>query len=189
MSTCIHSFVQSSPTLRNPMDCSLPGSSVHGISHARILEQIAISFSRGFSWPRDPTHVAYFSYMGRWILYHWVTWEAVINNLVINGCYAGLISLDLFVASQTAITPSLLRGSSLPTVSTTHFLLCLLQAEATTKKNIYNKYGKCLIFPIKQKYKWRIKISLGQKPGTEILSNKEIQWLVNIEKIFNFVIK
>ena len=43
-----------------------------------------------FSWPRDPTRVSYISYMGRWILYHWVTWEAVINDLVINGCYAGL---------------------------------------------------------------------------------------------------
>ena len=163
----VHSFIQSNPILCNPMDCSLPGSSVHGISHTRILEQIAMFFSRGFSWPRDPTRVSYISYMGRWILYHWVTWEAVINDLVINGCYAGFISPDLFVASQTAITPSLLRGSSPPMVSTTHFLLFLLQAEATTEKNIYNKYGKSLIFPIKQKYKQRIKISLGQNPGTE----------------------
>ena len=36
-----------------PMDCSLPGSSVHGISQARILEWVAISFSRGSSWSRD----------------------------------------------------------------------------------------------------------------------------------------
>ena len=34
-------------------DCSPPGSSVHGISHARILEWVAVSFSRGSSWPRD----------------------------------------------------------------------------------------------------------------------------------------
>ena len=40
---------QSSPTLYNPMDCSLPGSSVHGILQARILEWVAISFSRGSS--------------------------------------------------------------------------------------------------------------------------------------------
>ena len=39
------------------MDCSPPGSSVHGISHERILEWVAISFSRGFSWPRDWTGV------------------------------------------------------------------------------------------------------------------------------------
>ena len=42
----------------NPMDCSLPGSFVHGISQARILEQVAISFSRGSYPPRDRTHVS-----------------------------------------------------------------------------------------------------------------------------------
>ena len=40
-------------TLCDPMDCSPPGSSVHGIFQARILEWVAISFSRGFSQPRD----------------------------------------------------------------------------------------------------------------------------------------
>ena len=52
--------------LCNLMDCSLPGSSVQGISQARILEQGAISYARGSSWPTDWTHV---SYIGRWILY------------------------------------------------------------------------------------------------------------------------
>ena len=46
---------QSCPTLCDPMDCSLPGSSVHGIFQARVLEWIAISFSRGSSQPRDST--------------------------------------------------------------------------------------------------------------------------------------
>ena len=40
---------QSCPTLCDPMDCSLPGSSVHGIFQARVLEWVAISFSRGSS--------------------------------------------------------------------------------------------------------------------------------------------
>ena len=40
-------------TLCDPMDCSQPGSSVHGISQARILEWVAISFSRGSSQPRN----------------------------------------------------------------------------------------------------------------------------------------
>ena len=44
--------VQSCPTLCNPMDCNPPGSSVHGILQARILEWVAISFSRRSSWPR-----------------------------------------------------------------------------------------------------------------------------------------
>ena len=46
------------PTLCNPVDCSPPGSSVHGILQARILEWVAISFSRGFSLPRDGTRVS-----------------------------------------------------------------------------------------------------------------------------------
>ena len=48
---------QSCPTLCDPMDCSLPGSSIHGILQARILEWVAISFSRGSSQPRDRTQV------------------------------------------------------------------------------------------------------------------------------------
>ena len=46
---------QSCPTLCDPMDCSPPGSSVHGLLQARILEWIAIPFSRGSSRPRDGT--------------------------------------------------------------------------------------------------------------------------------------
>ena len=50
---------QSCLTLCDPMDCSLPGSSVHGILQARILVWVAIPFSRGSSWPRDRTQVSY----------------------------------------------------------------------------------------------------------------------------------
>ena len=49
---------QSCPTLCDPMDCSLPGSSVHGIFQTRVLEWVAISFSRGSSQPRDRTQVS-----------------------------------------------------------------------------------------------------------------------------------
>ena len=50
---------QSCPTLCDPMDCSLSGSSVYGILQARILEWVAISFSRGSSQPRDQTQVSH----------------------------------------------------------------------------------------------------------------------------------
>ena len=49
---------QSCPTLCDPMDGSPPGSSVHGILQARILEWVAIPFSRGSSLPRDRTQVS-----------------------------------------------------------------------------------------------------------------------------------
>ena len=57
-SPCISKIAQSCPTLCDPVDCSPPGSSVHGILQARILEWVAISFSRGSSQPRDQTHVS-----------------------------------------------------------------------------------------------------------------------------------
>ena len=49
---------KSCPTLYNPMDCKTPGSSVHGLLQARILEWVAISSSRGSSQPKDLTHVS-----------------------------------------------------------------------------------------------------------------------------------
>ena len=58
------------------MGYSLPGSTVSGISQARILEWVAISFSRISSQFRDRTCV---SCPGRWILYHWDTWEARVK--------------------------------------------------------------------------------------------------------------
>ena len=53
---------QSYSTLFDPMDCNLPGSSVHGNLQARILKWVAIPFSRGTSGPRDWTWVFYIAY-------------------------------------------------------------------------------------------------------------------------------
>ena len=56
---CVHArSLQSCPALCSSKDCSLPGSSVHGILQARILEWVAMLFSRGSSRPRDQTHVS-----------------------------------------------------------------------------------------------------------------------------------
>ena len=55
-------------TLCDPMNYISPDSSVHGISQARMLEWVAISFSRGSSWPRDQTHISCVSCIGRQIL-------------------------------------------------------------------------------------------------------------------------
>ena len=60
--------LQSYLTLWDPMDCSPPGSSVHGILQARALEWVAMPSSRGSSQLRDWTHV---SCIGRQALYHW----------------------------------------------------------------------------------------------------------------------
>ena len=73
----------SCPTLCDPMDCSPPGFSVHGVLvHSRILQWVAISFSRGSSWFRDWTCI---SCISRQILYHWATWEAPLaDHLCLN---------------------------------------------------------------------------------------------------------
>ena len=54
----VKSLIHVRATLCDPMDCSLSGSSVHGIFQARVLEWVATSFSRGSSWPRDQTLVS-----------------------------------------------------------------------------------------------------------------------------------
>ena len=59
---------------RDPMDCSLPASSVHGILQVRILEWVAISFSRRSSWPRDWIQVSWIA--GR-VLTNWAMREAL----------------------------------------------------------------------------------------------------------------
>ena len=65
-------FSQSCLTLCGSMDCSSPGSSVHGILQARMLEWVAISFSEGSSQPRDQTCVSHVFCIGRQ-----VTWPKV----------------------------------------------------------------------------------------------------------------
>ena len=70
--------VQSCPTLCNPMACSLPGFSVHGIFQARILEWVTISISRRSSQPRDRTCI---SFIDRWILYLWTTRKAHLESV------------------------------------------------------------------------------------------------------------
>ena len=68
------------------MNCSPPGFSVRGISQARVLEWVAISFSRGSSWQRDWSHTSYVFCIGRLILYHRVTvfiWNQHLPFLVL----------------------------------------------------------------------------------------------------------
>ena len=60
--------LQLCPTLCDALDCSLPGSSVHGILQARILELLAMPSSMGSSQPRDQTHVSYVFCTGRQVL-------------------------------------------------------------------------------------------------------------------------
>ena len=70
---CVCLVTNSCPTLFDPMDCSPPGSSLHGILQARILAWVAIHFSKGSSQPRDRTWVSCIT--GRFLTI-WATREA-----------------------------------------------------------------------------------------------------------------
>ena len=72
------------PTLCDPVGCSPPESTVHGILQARILEWVAISFSRGSSWPRDWTPVSCIA--GRFFTI-WATREVLQSTSYISGFF------------------------------------------------------------------------------------------------------
>ena len=67
--------LQSCPILCDPVDCNLPDSSVHGILQARILEQVAMPFSRGSPRPRDQTHVSQSPALASGFFITSATWE------------------------------------------------------------------------------------------------------------------
>ena len=76
---CAHSCL----TLCEPMEHSLPDSSLHGIFQAKLLEWVAISYSRRSSRPRDWIPISCVSWFGRWIFYHWATKEATLLHLML----------------------------------------------------------------------------------------------------------
>ena len=75
---CVHAYsLQSCLTLCDPTGCNPPGSSVHGTLQARILELVAISFSKGSSQPRDGNCISCISYIADGFSTHGATWEAL----------------------------------------------------------------------------------------------------------------
>ena len=73
----------------NPMNCNPPGSSVHAILQARILEWVATASSRISSPLRNWTWVSCISCFGRRILYHWATWKGPSKTSGIVSNWAG----------------------------------------------------------------------------------------------------
>ena len=95
-----HEVAQSCPTLCDPMDYSPPGSSVHGIFQAWILEWVAIPLSRRSSRPRDRTRVA--GIVGRRFTV-WATREA-LENIKVGGIGIDLFGFKIFYAGTVAKT-------------------------------------------------------------------------------------
>ena len=107
---------QSCLTLCDSMDCSPPGSSTHEIFQARILEWVAISFSRRYSWPRDQTHVSWISLLGRWILYHWATWEAQVETYSLNLVHQVLKRSSVYQPRLGNLNTSLNKSNHTPSM-------------------------------------------------------------------------
>ena len=164
MSEWVSEVTQLCPTLCDPMDCSLPGSSVHGISQARVLEWVAISFSRGPSRPRDRTQVS--RIVGRRFTL-WATREvtALITVVVVQ-----LLSrVQLFVTPWMAgcqaslsfmIFQSLCKFMTIESVmQSSHLILCcpllLLPAIFPSIRDFSNESSVCIRWT---KY-WRFSIS------------------------------
>ena len=80
-SVCVHACMLSCSVMFDSLQLhwSPPGSSVYGISQARILEWVAISYSKGSFWPRDRICISRVSCIARWILYLYTTWEALCS--------------------------------------------------------------------------------------------------------------
>ena len=76
---CVCVFSDMSDSLQPLVDCSLPGSSVHGIFQARIVEWVSISSSKGSFLPSYQTHVSCVSCIDRQIPYQCATWGAHID--------------------------------------------------------------------------------------------------------------
>ena len=108
----VHAFLsakllQSCPTLCNSMDCSLPGSNVHGILQARVLEWVAMPSSRGSFLPRDRTCMSYVSCIGRQVLHHLVPpWEALLVVLGKFWYWENFLKLYLLISKMDVIITS-----------------------------------------------------------------------------------
>ena len=121
------SVAQLCPTLYSPVDCSLPGSSVHGISQAKILKL-------PFPSPGDLSNPGVESYFGREILYHWATWEA--PSLLLPFIYLSLIVMlrsystsrkfyaIIFLVPSLSVLHSICRLDLIP-ISFMLFIICL----------------------------------------------------------------
>ena len=74
--------LQSCPTLCNPIDSSLLGSSVHGILQGRILEWVALPSSKGSSWPRNGTQSLVSPALASQLFINSATWEATYVSII-----------------------------------------------------------------------------------------------------------
>ena len=93
--------LQSCPTLCNPTDCSLPGSSVHGILQARTVEWVAMPSSRGSSQPRDQTSISHLPALAGGFFTTNTIWEAPYSRVCVCVC----VHAEWLQSCQTLYNP------------------------------------------------------------------------------------
>ena len=123
-----------------PMDCSLPGSSVHGIFQARVLEWVAIYFSRGSSQPRDLTWVSHI--VGRCfycLSYEGSTYFMVTEYICI--CMCVYIHTYLYLSIYISIYIFMLFYERFPLIS----LLCSIYIQPILWSFIFHFWNFCLV--------------------------------------------
>ena len=128
--------LQLCPTLCDPMDCSLPGSSVNGILQVRILEWLALPSSRGSSQPRDQTCVSYVSYTGRQVFYqedHLGSLRCASKSSLLINLKKSLSRLGMNI-SMTLLTPELHSQCFTPLLLTSACLRVLKRSNSGDPK-------------------------------------------------------
>ena len=123
---CFWLVTKSCLTLCNPMDCSLPGSSVHEILQARILKWVAMPSFRGSSRPRYWTHV---SCIGRQSLYHWAMRKAQCES-----CELSFIWVKLRMTAWETAPQIAFRDCSKEAVGRNQYKI-LVKGEFSTMKH------------------------------------------------------
>ena len=112
-SVCCDQLLHCTQIFATPIDCSPPDSSVSKIFQARVLKWVAISYSRASSQPKGRTHVSWVSCIGRWVLYHWATREALRSTVPLSKC-EDVNSVRSTVSPQyLVLTPRSLCNSAL----------------------------------------------------------------------------
>ena len=162
---------QSCPSLCHLMDCSLPGSSVHGILQARILEWIVMPFSRGSSQPRDRTQV---SHITGGFFTVWATREE-------QEYWSGFSSVQSFSCVRFFVTPwtaahqaslSITNSGSLPkfmsiesVMPSNHFILChplllLPSIFPSIREWVSSLYHVAKVLEFQLQYQWTLRTDL-----------------------------
>ena len=135
-------------SLCDPMDCSPPGSSVHGILQTRILEWVAMPSSRGSSWARDRTLVSCVSCIASGFFTHWATWEAPLKaridlwaGCLVFSCLGLKLRLE-FIPPTSWFSGSAAYWLQIPGLTVT-FLVCISYWFCRLKKKKKKAQHEC----------------------------------------------